>query len=713
MLGIRLDWDVESREGHAAVEEDAAVIALRRQRVRRARNLALAALLFAIIVAVWAQMRLRQVEQARREALDATVESELLALRLSDRRKFMLAQSDDEAWRNAQRLFFAQYQARYPLIEFPGEVLEVLYAGPDAQVTVQSLVDGEAQPIIWYYRYTSEGWRHVASPLPDWAQPSPTPMIANDPDLGFMLSYYPSDQAYAVRTAELIGAWWDQACALDPMDECPGTTPLRELHIIRRAQTSVHWADAGKFVLVVPAVAGMAPNKGTEIAIAQELASAWVDRWIGSGAAYNDLWLRVELALWLANKLEPEAEPSPLLEPFVQAFGDEAVIDVISEARAGRSGMDALRATMIRHAPQDEPPSAYFLTYLLRSETALRTQYPGISAEGVFYHAIPDTDTALAIAEQMGVLSGMDPPSVLVHNVKTFRGVVWAEVHYTSTAPGSEGSQRIALIPFAYEDGMWSHPYTMLSDWGESNTEAGDHIMLHYYQLDAPYTAGLLAWLDEAYAIVARDFGLSEDPPEVLFRVRTSVNPFNEPVDERGQLVTGIVSPYRACCLPSYTPQEYMRQAGALALIDAVVARYGAADVSLLNVREGFLDWEAEWLGLSYRQAMDAQLDAFLFIPDNPSLPPDSLLVTWETIEFTADPYGRRVRRVAVMALLDVVYEQYGPERVGLLLQNIDLSPDLDAWLSVGVLRGIAPQEIEAAWRERFHARLAESGLLP
>src|SRR5947207_1143806 len=107
-MGIQLDWEVESDTGSEEVQEDASVVASRERRKRLSRRVLIGLVAVILIAGAAAAYRIRQVQQAMHDTLQETVESETLALRLGDARKFMALQGAAEDWRDKQRKAFDQ-----------------------------------------------------------------------------------------------------------------------------------------------------------------------------------------------------------------------------------------------------------------------------------------------------------------------------------------------------------------------------------------------------------------------------------------------------------------------------------------------------------------------------------------------------------------------------------------------------------------------------
>jgi hypothetical protein len=102
------------------------------------------------------------------------------------------------------------------------------------------------------------------------------------------------------------------------------------------------------------------------------------------------------------------------------------------------------------------------------------------------------------------------------------------------------------IIPFREIDGRMLRTLILpVADHGEVVIEHGDRVTLAYYEVDQPYTNGLLTYLEAAYEILISGWEI-EEPPLVRVVIHPSFGPLNLGLFEGIQIDTE--SPYLWCC---------------------------------------------------------------------------------------------------------------------------------------------------------------------
>src|SRR5690606_4339781 len=113
LMGIKLDWEIESEKSgaHTATEDPQVIRSRRRAQLRFVVTFGL---ILAILGGIGAFLawRLEEADSRIEQFLRDTVEAEVAALRIGDWNAFYNAQrSADPLWaENRQRAFFEQYQ---------------------------------------------------------------------------------------------------------------------------------------------------------------------------------------------------------------------------------------------------------------------------------------------------------------------------------------------------------------------------------------------------------------------------------------------------------------------------------------------------------------------------------------------------------------------------------------------------------------------------
>ena len=74
-------------------------------------------------------------------------------------------------------------------------------ASDEARVTVREVIDDQMLEAVWIYRYTDQGWRHIASEGQPWDRLTRRTTT-------FDVSYEAMDAVYVDATLAILNRWW-------------------------------------------------------------------------------------------------------------------------------------------------------------------------------------------------------------------------------------------------------------------------------------------------------------------------------------------------------------------------------------------------------------------------------------------------------------------------------------------------------------------------
>lgn len=552
-MGIRLDWDVESDGGWQRVSEDPEAAADRKRRARRVRRTILACLLVVTLGSGAAILRLRHVDARLHASLEATIAAETLALRIGDREAFLAAQSEEKGWVDVQERTFDDYQALGARLEVSGEIVEMEIGARRAQVTLREWLDGQPTRVLWFYERTRSGWRHAPPPDDFWGDA----VYENAPP-ACSLFYHEADREEIKALKEALVEW--QAMAA-PDGEW--ALPPARVRFTSDPQAITGWSGTAPWTLIIPSpLLGRIPEDGTanpdlRSALAEQIALFWAGELLPDtgGAEWAADWKRDELARLLWHTFDPSAPALRFL--------------------SWTAGTNPYRALVHfeQTNPEDYPDAwADFLTHMLRAESAVIARRGEGEARRLFRD--PDRQRQANILNPP-TLEMADPDTMAVTGIQQTGSLMWAEIQFVPAeyVGGPEGFT-VTYEPFRAVDGQIWHTWPLGEDWGEVHEERGEHVILRYYTLDAPFMGGLLDYLEVAFMDYVTELGLSVEQPTVL----VSVSPFVDwllfsPDELPPRLICfSLRSPYIATRPSTETAAEHLRLVALFKLRDRMKA---------------------------------------------------------------------------------------------------------------------------------------------
>lgn len=330
-MGVDLKWEIDADDSQARLVTETRPAG--GQRGKRLFLLLLIVLLCAGVAAA-IDLRLREVARQQENALRATVEAEVTALRLDDEKAyFELQGSADQDWRLAQLENYDAWQLRKLAAGNPpgGEILVLEQDGAQAWVQVEEVIAGDSWTHTWHYRMTSQGWRHVA-PAEGWRGAARSHRAEN-----LLVEYDSLDEPLVQALAPQLEAWLARGCAL------LNCATLTQLTVQLQAHTDVPaWSPTAPWTLQLPSPwsrltrTGEVLNAGQRNSLAQLLARRLLVE--GSGQPAPDWtleasWLHASAAVWLADRMLEQQGQQRLLESLATNYGEAAVTRVLRQLR--------------------------------------------------------------------------------------------------------------------------------------------------------------------------------------------------------------------------------------------------------------------------------------------------------------------------------------------------------------------------------------------
>ncbi len=737
-MGIKLQWELESEGGWNEIGEDPEVLASRLRRNRRIRNIALVALFVLALVGGIVAYRLNRTDRQLHHDLEAAIAAETLALRIGDREAFLSWQLNEGPWRVVQRRLFDQYQAEMDRMTVGGEIVSMDIEANLARVVLREHLDDAPYLRVWFYRYDDDnGWLHIPPRASYWGGTSAKRTAHFD------FFYYQEDELLAEALSLRLNGWWETACR---MMGCSTVGPPRiKVRIEPDPLAELGWAAYDEQTLLIPSpLLGRIPEQGQvdaqlRLDLADLLAARWAQYFVetefaGSeppalplpelGALYRGdapnlfwlhsdvVWLESELQIWLRHAFDDSWPPSGFVDALSTEYPGKFVPDFLAAIRQEGGALPGLETVMGKPVLGLPLDWSNYLTYRLRDEAQLVAQ--GASADILAPLRDPEFDSRqTSLIDDIAVEALALPDTIQIVETHWFDEVLWAEVHFVpvSAVGQSDPVYLSSYEPFRFVQGRWVHTAPDLADWGNPQEQRGRQVVLRFYELDAPVAEGLLDTLDETYAQLIADLGITESRPLITVRVA----PFGDAAGssplpgapttltgEPGQLPSRlqviVPSPYVTVLAASEHPQDYVRLTAAREMTQILVSGLTEAyPGSQHPLSVALLRWESKQLGLP-----DSYLPALP--PIEPGLTPpqslDRLFESRSTVYYTPQDY------IAADLLIEMLIEQYGPDALTPLMQNLPTSQSADAWLFNSL--GVHASEVEAEWLARLEIVLKE-----
>jgi len=333
---IRLEWNVESQRIDGAGSESAA-----EKRRRRRAALALLALVLLLAATIglgllFLRQRMLEIERQFAQLLQDTVKAEVAALRIGDLNSFLHIQSAEDAnWIARQRALFQQYGVLKSAgsIELPGAILGVTIDKDRARALVQENINSLPYARLWFYRRSSEGWRHVAQDPSFWGERHSFASSAA------VVRYRDVDELFARQVYAALLAWIEKGCEIL---DCAGLPPL-EIDIAADAAADAAWLDQANMRLLIRspyldiARADFPFDGWRQLLVSKLLAERLVDAHTGylEPAPFQDAhFLRASAIAWLSETFTRLDGGATLMRSLAANYGADKIASLLSALSA-------------------------------------------------------------------------------------------------------------------------------------------------------------------------------------------------------------------------------------------------------------------------------------------------------------------------------------------------------------------------------------------
>lgn len=345
-MGIRLDWEIESdQRSIKGSGEDP-----NRKRARRGallRLLILVGILLGAVAVVGYLIydRLNEVDAEIERILRDTVESEVAALRISDRSAFLQYQWEgSDAWLDVQQATFEDYEQRLrenPNFQLTGNILDVTIDDPRARVEVQEIESGVPYTRLWfYYRFEQDTdedgladvwqWYHVPQDTTFWGEST---TIETD---RVLLRYNEFDQPLAEPLAQQIDGWITTAC--ETID-CAGLPQITVDIETEDLNSRIQWSDSAIWRLEVlsPYTDRMRTDMPFSPALRSAAATLVAERLTMYAAGFPtvapntaaDYFINTAIPSWMVGRFLQANTGADLVESLIQNYGPDALSQLL------------------------------------------------------------------------------------------------------------------------------------------------------------------------------------------------------------------------------------------------------------------------------------------------------------------------------------------------------------------------------------------------
>ncbi|MGF1506785.1 MAG: hypothetical protein ACFB51_16885 [Anaerolineae bacterium] len=664
-MAIDFDWEFE--EDYTLPEERPTAKATSARRI----PLWAAGLVVGVVAAVavgWATLRQQQQQVASqlREALEAAVYAETLALRIGDEAAFMQAQSPESGnWRDSQEFLF--HTVRESPNTYTGEISSLNIAGDAARVThIVETGDGPV-PVTWFYTYQDDTWLHAPLTPERWRT------LDTLEGERVILRY---DETFTGDPAELLADLDRMVTTLCERGVSAETMPPLEVVLATDSQSD----PAGEVVdnaLVVP------PTRQNPVG---DLHDQWARLLLGDAYEFGEMaWLEASLAGWLDGTTSYS-----FLEYFEAIYGDSFVPDLFERLHQGEEAQAAVQALLSEAlGSRDQPPDAATLDAMLRAEQALRETGYILHASELFFD--PEQEGAFLFFTQRGAAD-----LFTVTGSHQTGDVVWADVRLR-LAEGYDGhylgQQAVMTIPFVYTEGRWYRTSGPPTDPVFYATLERDGVSVLHADLDAAFAGDVANVLLELRPFLVRDLGLTGTPtfsvvvgtpdlpalPADCTARNDSTHPTEAVTGDLGGTTQEAHLNYTVpriihACIAAEAELETRESLSALvtALATRTAQRYGFAGLNPLYER---------------------------YVADEqPAVP--QLVDLWQPNTRDIEDFGMQV--IGSKVLFDVIADQYGEAAVPPLVDALGEAESMDDWLQAAL--NVDHTAVEAAWQSRMDA---------
>lgn len=347
MSRIRFEWNVESEKIDRFDSE--APEPMRKRRRKALALLALVVLLLAAFVLGLLLVRQRAlvVEMQLAQLLQDTVKAEVAALRIGDRHSFLNVQdSEDPDWMIHQRAMFQRYSDLKAdgAIELTGSILAIEVEGARARVLVQENISERPYARLWFYRRSSNSWRHVAPDYSFWGEDSE---LESE---NLRVNYRSADQALARQMRDSVDNWLKQGCALL---DCDGLNRLT-IEIVAEAANDLAWIDENAMRLrvrspYVDIARADTPFDGRlQLLVSRALAERLVNahtQYLAPTTPHDAAYLREAAISWLSERFTRFDSGALLMRSLADNYGEDKIAQLLSQLSAA-SGLEVVEAVI-------------------------------------------------------------------------------------------------------------------------------------------------------------------------------------------------------------------------------------------------------------------------------------------------------------------------------------------------------------------------------
>ncbi|MGF1503726.1 MAG: hypothetical protein ACFB51_01110 [Anaerolineae bacterium] len=682
-MGIQMEWEFEEDRGLPPKPDQ------QPPTPRSSRMLIIGVLVVGLAALVAVVIANRHVEATRsslRDALEAAVYAETLALRLGDRDAFLAMQAADTEWRRSQRWAFDQYVAFSAQLDVTGEIVSLDVSGGSAAVTLVEYFEGERFEVTWYYIYTDGSWLHSPPPGPPQTG---TARLQTDT---FDIRFRETDRAVATALAKHIDGWWEQALRIMDMPDVRHEV-LLDMPIPPTVGT------AAMFSVDLPPSTQppwLATDEAADLQpVLEQLTAAWVERHLYSSRETG--WLTDELTDYLRARIEPgmyQDTTTGFLEGLAYAQGGEPL--VVTEPMETNEQIGAF----IRSQSPAEM-TAQYAEGILRAEAALRENDLRIEANAIFRD--PERAETRGMAQTLTVRA--QPGSIDVDRLARVGDIMWARVTYANSPnAGRPPGEYTGLEAFRLTDAGWSRTTPVDADYGPTISDSAAPLTITYQSAEADQFQVILRTMQIIYSQTAEDFGLTEAPsarvvftpdrdrvyaalydevePLVPFEVTVHTTP-NSLADEAAlaeydaftQLI-GVMAAYQAGVDPYEDFSWWWRRSNArqgdltpYTFSQRLRPGIGAITRVQLGVVGGY-PTSSYYLDRLERDPSEANVPA-----------PTTLAILWPA----GEPFGNDsvAYELGAHMLIGLLVEEYGPEAFPIMLDTLYESSNIFEWLEV------------------------------
>ena len=324
---IQLEWDIESKQIEKSDSEDPKTKWARRRSLLRLFLLIFIMLGLAFAALVFAENRLREVDEELDQLLRDTVRAEVAAVRIGDFNTFMnLQRSATDEWLNTQQATFQAYESLKVTsdLTLTGNVLASEIEEQRGRAIVEEIIDGVPYARVWFYWRYSDGWRHVPPDYTFWGEE-----LEKESD-SVLVRYRTVDETFAQSINDKVEEWLVSGCEILQCTEIPQVT----IDILTDSPEPVMWINEASSQLLIqsPYVRGARADLPFDVPLQIQVATLLAERLINIKT--NDMVMVYPLDVYQLR----QSVISYLVEQFVQVETNSFLMESI----ANQYGVDKI-----------------------------------------------------------------------------------------------------------------------------------------------------------------------------------------------------------------------------------------------------------------------------------------------------------------------------------------------------------------------------------